>query len=353
MLDKISIENEKREQSFGNKSVTLSENEDSMDVIDETNQTEASSQPNVADTEIENEIQEDKDAEEEESKEKEEPKGKTGLTERVIRFLRRGKTTAVADGSLDSSEESIDNTTNVNATIETEDDSSEINQLEPRDLGGVLLSAEEPSMTRQLNVLANIVQRALLFGGDQELLVLAETLEADKPAFIQRWYPDTGGTVENLEEETRPGVQFLNCLVELLTRCYKDGAVYELTPPLSLIQSYENSYERLVASLVELGSGYIKPINVKRDKILATIPKTATEEFGRFAEWETVIRKSSPDVGAYPDDLLGSWEVKDEVGGKTIGVSTVVFNPQGEVEVREPLKGLRWRLDPGPTHLDT
>ena len=35
-------------------------------------------------------------------------------------------------------------------------------------------------------------QNEQLFGGDQELLlqctVLAETLDADKPAFIQRWY---------------------------------------------------------------------------------------------------------------------------------------------------------------------
>ena len=36
-----------------------------------------------------------------------------------------------------------------------------------------------------------------------------------------------------------------------------------------------------------------------------------------------------------------------------IGVSTVEFSPQGKVEVAPPLEGLRWRLDPGPTHLDT
>ncbi|KAL7549444.1 hypothetical protein ACHAWF_012709, partial [Thalassiosira exigua] len=52
--------------------------------------------------------------------------------------------------------------------------------IKPDDLGGVLLSAEEPTVTRQLNALSNIVRRALIFGGDEELLVLAETLDADR-----------------------------------------------------------------------------------------------------------------------------------------------------------------------------
>jgi hypothetical protein len=34
-------------------------------------------------------------------------------------------------------------------------------------------------------------------------------------------------------------------------------------------------------------------------------------------------------------------------------MSTVVFTSQGKVEVAPPMQGLRWRLDPGPTHLDT
>jgi hypothetical protein len=54
---------------------------------------------------------------------------------------------------------------------------------------GKLVSDKKPTMTRQLNVLSNIVQGALLFGGDQKLLVLAETLDANKSAFIHRWYP--------------------------------------------------------------------------------------------------------------------------------------------------------------------
>ncbi len=224
-------------------------------------------------------------------------------------------------------------------------------ELDHDDLGGVLLSAEEPSMTRQLNVLSNIVNRALLFGGDQELLVLSETLDADKPAFIQRWYPGPVGEIElfSPEQETRPGVQYLNCLVSLLKTCYRNGIVTTLDPPFPLIQSYSNAYERLMASLVELGSGYIKPVS---DVMTMPKPRTAQEELGRFAVWESAFR-SKQNATSYPEDLEGSWEVKDEIGGETIGVSTVIFRPKGQVDVAPPMQGLRWRLDPGPTHLDT
>lgn len=232
-------------------------------------------------------------------------------------------------------------------------DSKESNEeLTPEDLGGVLLSAEEPSMTRQLNVLSNIVLRALLFGGDQELLVLAETLFADRAAFIERWYAGTeSGSDTAAEEETRPGVQFLDCLIRLLRACY-DGVVTDLNPPLPLSQSYANSYERLVATAIELGSGYIKPL--PGDIMTMPKPRSAKEELGRFAVWETTFRQqSTPDVSVYPEDLEGVWEVRDEIGGETIGTSLVTFREGGLVEVDPPLEGLRWRLDPGPTHLDT
>lgn len=222
-------------------------------------------------------------------------------------------------------------------------------ELTGEDLGGVLLSAKEPSMTGQLNVLSNIVLRALLFGGEQELLVLAETLAADRPAFIDRWYP---GKQLNGEKESRPGVQYLDCLITLLRTCYNDGVVTNLNPPLPLSQSYANSYERLVAMAVELGSGYIKPL--PSDYISAMPkPRSAQEELGRFAVWESNFRQSQPEFSAYPDDLFGVWEVRDEIAGDVIGTATVVFKDEGIVEVDPPLEGLRWRLDPGPTHLDT
>lgn len=247
-----------------------------------------------------------------------------------------------------SVDEPAANVTADNDETEEKEQEEEIESLKPEDLGAVLLSAEEPSMTRQLNVLSNIVQRALLFGGDQELLVLSETLEADQPAFVQRWYPETSA---NAESETRPGVQYFNCLVQLLKKCYKTGIVTNLEPHSPLTPSYANAYERLIASLVELGSGYVRPVG--QSAAGKVLPKTPQEELGRFAQWESTFRKNRPDTGAYPEDLVGNYEVKDEIGGETIGVTTVSFLPEGDVEVAPPLRGLRWRLDPGPTHLDT
>ena len=213
----------------------------------------------------------------------------------------------------------------------------------------VILSAEEPTMTRQLNALSNIVQRALLFGGDQELLVLSETLDTNREIFVERWYPGTELPEENTEKETRPGVQYLNALISLLRRAYDEGVVTDLESDLPLIQSYSNSYERLMAGLVELGSGYVRP--VASTDVSTLKPRTAQEELGRFALWESKFRSSG--MESYPEDLVGSWEVKDEVGGETIGISTILLEPQGQVVVAPPVQGLRWRLDPGPTHLDT
>mmetsp|Transcript_23500 Transcript_23500/g.43671 ORF Transcript_23500/g.43671 Transcript_23500/m.43671 type:complete len:386 (-) Transcript_23500:673-1830(-) len=221
----------------------------------------------------------------------------------------------------------------------------------PPDSGAVILCSEEPSMTRQLNALTNIVHRGLLYGGDQELLVLSETLADNRKPFVERWYPGTGPPEENVNDETRLGVQYLNALVSLSRLAYDEGIVRNLEPMVSLGQSYSNAYERLMASLVEKGSGYVQP---GTSDVISDMPKprTAQEELGRFAVWESAFRSSNKEP-SYPDDLEGTWEVKDEVGGETIGISTVTFGPQGEVIVAPPLQGLRWRLDPGPTHLDT
>ena len=73
---------------------------------------------------------------------------------------------------------------------------------------GVILCSEAPSMTRQLNVFSNIVRRVLLFGDDQEILILSETLADNVKSFVDRWYPETGTPSEKMEDETRLGVQY-------------------------------------------------------------------------------------------------------------------------------------------------
>jgi len=216
---------------------------------------------------------------------------------------------------------------------------------------GVILCSEEKSMTQQLNAFSNIVLRVLLFGDDQELLILSETLADNDNSFVDRWYPDNDPLSGKMEDETRPGVQYLNALICLLRKAYKDGTVTNLEPMTSLIQSYSNSYERLIASLVEMGSGYIRPEEAS-DVMSIPKPRTVQEELGRFAVWESAFR-SKDEKSYHPEDLEGDWEVKDVVGGETIGVSTVTFKPKGELMIAQPLQGLQWRLDPGPTHLDT
>lgn len=325
-------------------------------VIVEENQkeeTEAEAESIITDVQLEVKTEKVlKKGDEEVSKDKK--KESVTFKDRILFFMKKGDNAESVEESKEEQEQeqgiNIDSAEN-----EKEEIIDELEKLKPEDLGAVLLSAEEPTVTRQLNVLSNIVQRALLFGGDQELLVLSETLEADKPAFIQRWYPNSNNDVNDpndLKHEKRPGVQFFNCLVQLLKDSYTYGVVTDLDPPFPLPNSYANSYDRLTALLVELGSGYIKPINTKkRQKNIP--PKNPKEELIRFSQWEVSLRQVKPDVIDYPSDLVGSWQVKDEIGGKIIGTSTVVFRSEGEVYVDPPLRGLRWRLDPGPTHLDT
>jgi hypothetical protein len=217
--------------------------------------------------------------------------------------------------------------------------------------GRVVLCSEEASMTRQLNALSNIVHRGLLYGGDQELLVLSETLADNRQTFVDRWFPGTDPPTDDMSQETRPAVQYLNALVCILRQAYDEGIITVLDPMVTLSRSYGNSYERLMASLVEQGSGYVRPETA--DIMSMPKPRTAQEELGRFAVWESAFRSTNGEGTCYPEDLEGTWEVKDEVGGETIGTSTVTFATNGEVIVSPPLQGLRWRLDPGPTHLDT
>ena len=287
-----------------------------------------------------------------------EPKGayEKGRKRRLLAsFLRKGEANKNESSYLEQ---------DVNKETSAEQTDVSTVTIQPDDLGGVLLSAEEPTMTRQLNILSNIVQRTLIFGGDQELLVLAETLNADKPAFIQRWYKDTAVNTA-AEEETRPGVAYLNDLIQLLRDCYEKGLVYNVTPKFRLTTSYANAYDRLIASLIELGSGYVRPapsslpLSLALSTPAATAkyltetapPKSPLEELGRFANWEKAVRKDR--ANPYPQDLVGTWEVQDIVGGSVIGSTSVTFMPAGEVAVKPPMQGLRWRLDPGPTHLDT
>eukprot|EP00554_Chaetoceros_debilis_P015448 CAMPEP_0194118424 /NCGR_PEP_ID=MMETSP0150-20130528/35398_1 /TAXON_ID=122233 /ORGANISM="Chaetoceros debilis, Strain MM31A-1" /LENGTH=813 /DNA_ID=CAMNT_0038809787 /DNA_START=34 /DNA_END=2475 /DNA_ORIENTATION=+ len=354
MLDKLNIQNE----MILGKGAPGFVVEQKKNTVDEIAEVEVEVEEETSESESLEEVDQIMDANSEDSivdavssDDVEVKKEQMGLGKRILSWIapqtakNRESKTPVVEEEEDEKVDDVEAITSEPEVVEEE-------ETVPEDLGGVLLSAEEPTVTRQLNVLSNIVKRTLLFGGDQELLVLSKTLEADQPAFIQRWYPGTSNAMSgDVQNEARAGVQFFNCLVQLLKEGYSNGVVTTLDPLLPLAPSYTNSYERLTADLVELGSGYINPTQTK--KIPTNIPKTPTEELIRFSQWEVALRQIKPDVSGFPEDLVGTWQVKDEIGGKVIGTSTVVFKPEGEVVVNPPLKGLTWKLDPGPTHLDT
>lgn len=238
----------------------------------------------------------------------EEPKGAYEKgRKRRLKFWPRGRFSR--KGKHSSSPIEVSNITTPKSALSNDDSESPQQPtivIQPDDLGGVLLSAEEPTMTRQLNVLSNIVQRTLLFGGDQELLLLAETLDADRPAFTQRWYTNNPTEIGDTHSETRPGVQYLNALIQLLRDCYTKGVLKDVTPTLPLTAGYQNAYGRLTASLIEFGSGYVRPSSSSSLYIAATSkyaspPKSAREGLKRIAKWESTVRSQKSD-NPYPDE---------------------------------------------------
>jgi hypothetical protein len=219
------------------------------------------------------------------------------------RFFVKGEETS---SSIEASDAVPPTTTTPESSYDSENPIPPAVVIQPDDLGGVLLSAEEPTMTRQLNVLSHIVQRTLIFGGDQELLLLAETLDADKPAFIVRWYKSNPTENRDMNIETRPGVQYLNALIQLLRDCYTKGVLKDVTPTLPLTAGYQNAYGRLTASLIESGSGYVRPASSSSLSIVATSkytspPKSAREGLNRIAKWESTVR-SQKSENPYPDE---------------------------------------------------
>ncbi|GMI08069.1 hypothetical protein TrVE_jg11735 [Triparma verrucosa] len=227
---------------------------------------------------------------------------------------------------------------------EDDDDDDEEN------LGLFIMSGRAESKTVQLNILSNVVRRSLLFGSDEELTILSETLTSTKKDFAEKWYPST--SLDSID--SIPSVQYLNALILLCSTAVSSGTITTVEPLTPLNSSYTNSYYRLLGNLLSLGSGYIstpKPTSPPR------LPKTPTEELGRFVKWESAFRStldSRRPSTPHPSDLCGPWSVTDEVGGLKIGVSSVTLLPSGAVSVPNGnAEGLTWRLDPGPTHLDT
>jgi hypothetical protein len=233
---------------------------------------------------------------------------------------------------------------------------------------GILLSRNDPSVTIQLNTVSNIVLRALLFGGDEELLIIMGTLESDRAGFIQYWWPDLSDAVTGTTTTTnRPALDYLDALIALLRSCYNDRIITSLEPKVKLSNSYGTAYERLVATAVELGSGYFRSEtlfasstdttttnnnNNESNNNIESLPKprSAQEELGRFAQWESQFRQggvvhhgygttatqrpgrhlASQGLGGRPDHRGDQCNVRREwtgASGRAVGRTTMAAGP--------------------------
>lgn len=183
--------------------------------------------------------------------------------------------------------------------------------------------SSQPTKTKVLNTLSNRVARTLLYGGEEDASKLGAELEAGQEAFMLEWVGEQRDCDEAL---------YYSSLLLLL----REGLD---TPTPAFHGSYANAYQRLVTLLVkELGS-QSAPVN--------------GELFDQFIRWESALRKNlTLDMwDAQPKELAGEWNLFDE--GQTRPLR-LIFRRDGSIKVPPELgMGGSWRLEPGPTHLDT
>jgi hypothetical protein len=191
-----------------------------------------------------------------------------------------------------------------------------------------------PTKTKALNVLSNRVARTMLYGDDEDVSRLVQELVAGRPSFLQEW---TNGH-DNGDE----ALYYDSLIVQL------QGGLDAAIPRLR--GGYGNAYQRLMTLLVkELGSRSA-PVN--------------GEVFDSFVRWETSLRRNltEPLWDPHPRELNGQWTLFDGTmggfgapsTGTGVGVATVIFTRDGAVRVPGVAgMGGAWRLEPGPTHLDT
>eukprot|EP01031_Cornospumella_fuschlensis_P032190 gene32190-38934_t len=213
------------------------------------------------------------------------------------------------------------------------------------------------SKTRELNALANVVSRTILYGGKRERNVVAEHLSKYAGEFAALWCDDD----ENSQE-----VLFIRVLALLLAEnlAVAERAVSLPTSSLRLFDTYLNAFHRVV----ELCLSEILPIEgASNDELVQS-----------FLTWEQTLRfnLTSPLWNSHPVELEGRWQLVD-VGGSgslskimtlppedlisdTQGIS-LDFLPDGDIDLQTPLAAVAggakpegsWVFKPGPAHLDT
>ncbi|KAG5180908.1 hypothetical protein JKP88DRAFT_257987 [Tribonema minus] len=210
---------------------------------------------------------------------------------------------------------------------------------------------EGHTKTKALNALSNRVVRTMCVGNDDDLACLAREMGSKRTAFMTKWVGGAqGGEWEGSQEDV-----YYQALIELLSNGLTAGA-------RGLRNPWANAYARVVAALVrELG---------------ARRTPASSRVLTSFVTWESELRRTLRSAGwdENPLDLVGVWAVGDDMdllpdyapvaalssgggGGAAAagGMLRVMLKRDGSAEIPDNgrVKGLRWRLDPGPTHLDT
>ncbi len=235
--------------------------------------------------------------------------------------------------------------------------------------------ASEPSVTKELNRISNVVSRAMLYGGVQEKERLANTMESKLPtllkdfdlsedsqdktylvalAYMLRY--GLGPAQEQISGEYSNSGGFGESVVE-----GGIGQVKNDRGELRLFDAYSNAFQRVVDTcLSEISYRNLPQRSQANDDFLVN-----------FVQWEQSLRRNlTTDLWApNPKELAGSWELVD-VSGMGSLQSVMVQDPKiffgmnkgvkvnllddGRVEVDYPLSvGVRWFFKPGPAHLDT
>lgn len=233
----------------------------------------------------------------------------------------------------------------------------------------------EPSVTKELNRISNVVSRAMLYGGVQEKERLAQTMESKLPTLLRDF---------DLEEDSQDKT-YLAALAYMLRfglgpaqeqisgefsnsgsfgESVVEGGIGQVKferGELRLFDAYSNAFQRVVDTcLSEISYRKLPQGSQANDDFLVN-----------FVQWEQSLRRNlTTDLWApNPKELAGSWELVD-VSGMGSLQSVMVQDPKiffgmnkgvkvnlmddGRVEVDYPLTvGMRWFFKPGPAHLDT
>ena len=230
-----------------------------------------------------------------------------------------------------------------------------------------------PSKTRVINTISNTVARAVLYGGVMEQNKLAQIIEKMLPDFCEKWCSDDDKCQE---------LQFLRALVLFLRKGLRAAEV-AITPLSETQNEILDEFKWMAEEAVDNGpelrlfdvyyNAFQRVVSLCLDEIAlrgSQAPQN-TQVLQDFVAWEASLRTNLTEAvwEQNPTDLAGVWELIDVAGQGSLepmmkldSMSTfgmrkgVLVNFQGsgalDLDV-DTAEGQRWRVKPGPAHLDT